>query len=403
MLGTNLEEIDVDDLQQLVANGIPEGKSIEYKSEFYRLSSPDQGDRARQHEEMLKDISSFANTVGGDLIIGVKDKDGVASEVCGFDVSAGVDGIKRQILDNVQKWLEPRVALAIHAVNHSPNRAVFVLRIMRSPIGPHRVIYQGNFGQFWARHSSGTYKMDTDDLRQAFTNSASIEEKIASYRNERIRAVIGNQTPVPLSRPIRMIGHLIPMDAFTSQLSFTVQELLGQSVNYPQFQSTRGWTSLINLDGVVFYDAAGGGIELAGYVYAFRNGIIEFVVDDIIYFSPSDTRKSTPTFKVGCPKEIIRSLQYYLKALRNLHVQPPVWFSLTLTGVKGMYIEMGDIDRNRLELPPVEITDLVNVDCPSLLRPIFDALWNASGHARCFQYDQNGTFRGVVIGIFPKF
>ena len=34
MLGTNLEEIDVDDLQQLVANGIPEGKSIEYKSEW---------------------------------------------------------------------------------------------------------------------------------------------------------------------------------------------------------------------------------------------------------------------------------------------------------------------------------------------------------------------------------
>jgi len=246
--------------------------------------------------------------------------------------------------------------------------------------------------------------MDTDDLRQAFTNSASIEEKIASHREERIRAVIGNQTPVPLSRPIRMIGHLIPMDAFTSRLSFTVQELSGQFVNCPQFQSTRGRTSTssINRDGVVFHDAAGGDIEPAGYVYAFRNGIIESVVDDIIHFSPLDTRKSTPTFKAGCPGEIIRSLQYYLKALGNLHVQPPVWFSLTLTGVKGMYIDMGDIDRNHkpvdrdwLELPPVEITDLVNVHCPSLLRPIFDALWNASGHARCFQYDQNGTFRGV--------
>ncbi len=71
MLGTNLEEIDVDDLQQLVANGIPEGKSIEYKSEFYRLSSPDQGDRARQHEEMLKDISSFGEGEKGTLLINV--------------------------------------------------------------------------------------------------------------------------------------------------------------------------------------------------------------------------------------------------------------------------------------------------------------------------------------------
>jgi hypothetical protein len=273
---------------------------------------------------------------------------------------------------------------------------------MRSPIGPHRVVYQGKFGSFWARHSSGTYEMDTDDLRQAFTNSASVEEKISNYRNERVRAVIGNQTPVRLTRPNRMIGHLIPLDSFTSQLSFSVQELLGQFVNYPQFQCSLGRTPLINLDGVVSYDAADGGIGAAGYVYAFRNGIIESVVDVLLHISPMDTRRTKPVFKTGYPTEIIRSLRCYLKAMANLNVQPPVWFSLTLTGVEGMYIDMGGIDRypnpvdrDRLDLPPVEITDLANPDCASLLRPMFDALWNASGHKRCFQYDQSGTFRGV--------
>jgi hypothetical protein len=68
-----------------------------------------------------------------------------------------------------------------------------------------------------------------------------------------------------------------------------------------------------------------------------------------------------------------------------------------------MYIDIGNgidrnpspVDRDRLDLPPVEITDLVNPDCASLLKPMFDALWIASGHERCFQYDINGTFHGI--------
>jgi len=403
MLNKNLEEIKLEDLEQLVVDGVPEGKTIEYKREFYRLDDADSKVREKQHAEMLKDISSFANTLGGDLIIGLEDVDGKPSNVCGFDVPTGTDKLKLRIQQLVQNWLEPRVAMSIHSMDVSPGKAAFVIRVMRSPIGPHRVTYGGKQGPFWARHSSGTFEMDTHELRQAFTNSASIEEKIAEWRNKRIRAIIGNQTPVPLSRPQRMIGHLIPLDSFTSQLSFTVQELQGQFANYPQFQSTRGWSPIINIDGLVACDVGRGGADPAGYVFAFRNGIIESVVDDIYHFSPMYEQKTIPAFRTGYPQEIIRCLGYYLKAMTNLNVQPPAWFSLTLSGVKGMYIDIGNgidrnpspVDRDRLDLPPIEITDLKNANCESLLMPIFDALWNASGHERCFQYHQAGAFRGI--------
>jgi hypothetical protein len=405
MLNKNLEEIKLEDLRQLIADGVPEGKTIEYKRDFYRLANSDEKDRVKQHEEMLKDISSFANTLGGDLIIGIEDTDGKPIKVCGFDtttVSPNVDKLKLRIHDLVQKWLDPRVAMSIQSVDISPGKVAFVIRVIRSPIGPHRVTYGGKQGPFWDRHSSGTNEMDTDELRRAFTNSASVEERITEWRNKRIRAIIGNQTPVVLSRPQRMIGHLIPLDSFTSQLSFSMQELQGQFEHYRQFQSTSGWSPIINIDGLVACDV-GQGPDAAGYVFAFRKGIIESVVDDIYHFSPMDERKTIPAFRTGYPQEIIRCLGCYLKAMRNLKVQPPLWFSLTLTGVKGMYIDMGNgidrnpnpVDRDRLDLPPVEITDLENVDCETLLMPMFDALWNASGHARCVQYDHNKRFRGV--------
>lgn len=170
--------------------------------------------------------------------------------------------------------------------------------------------------------------MDTDELRRAFTNSASVEEKIANYRKERVRAVVDNESPVRLTRPQRLIAHLIPLDSFTSQLSFSMQELQAEFGNYRQFQSTSGWSPIINIDGLVACDV-GHGPDAAGYVFAFRNGIIESVVDDIYHFSPRDERKTIPAFRTGYPQEIIRCLGHYLKAMRNLNVQPPLWFSLT--------------------------------------------------------------------------
>jgi hypothetical protein len=402
MLNKDLEEIDLNDLQQLVTDRVPEGKTIEYKAEFYRLDSKDEKDRVRQHEEMLKDVSSFANTLGGDLIIGIKQDDGTAGGVCGFETPDGADKLKLRVLDLMQKWLEPRVALAIHSIPVEPDRSVLVIRVWRSPIGPHRVIYQGKFGPFWARHSSGTYEMDTDDLRQAFTHSASLEERVEEYREERIRAVVENQTPVDLQGRSRIICHLIPLDAFTSRLSLSIPEFVGQLVNYPQFQFTQGRTPMIEMDGVVACDAIGAGIHPIGYVYAFKSGVIESVGDDLIHYSPQDTARRLPLFKVDYPRAIIDSFRYYLSAYQNLNVQPPIICSFTLTGVRGMYVDNGGFDRHPkaitrdvLRLPTVEISDAAEVDTAALLKPVFDALWNASGHEQCFQYDEAGKFRRV--------
>jgi predicted HTH transcriptional regulator len=55
---------------------VSEGREIEFKSAV--------GSADKDKREFLADVSSFANAVGGDLLIGVAAKGGVATELVGI-------------------------------------------------------------------------------------------------------------------------------------------------------------------------------------------------------------------------------------------------------------------------------------------------------------------------------
>ena len=55
------------DLQRLIDDGVPEGREIDYKLELAVATD-------QEKKEFLADVSSFANTVGGVLYIGIKEE-----------------------------------------------------------------------------------------------------------------------------------------------------------------------------------------------------------------------------------------------------------------------------------------------------------------------------------------
>lgn len=59
------------------SNAVSEGRTIDYKRE---LPGNSDGDK----KEFLADVSSFANTSGGDLILGVDENAGVPIQITGF-------------------------------------------------------------------------------------------------------------------------------------------------------------------------------------------------------------------------------------------------------------------------------------------------------------------------------
>lgn len=81
----------------------------------------------------------------------------------------------------------------------------------------------------------------------------------------------------------------------------------------------------------------------------------------------------------------------------GLDVSPPVIAMVSLLGVSDYHIGRGpyedvehSFDRDALLLPDCLVEDLA-ADPAGLLRPAFDAMWQASGWMRCFSYDQAGN------------
>lgn len=75
MIAKTLEEITLQDIEDLRSNEVSEGLTLDYK-----LTLPGTG--ADDRKEFLRDITAFANSAGGDLVYGVRERgDGIPEAV----------------------------------------------------------------------------------------------------------------------------------------------------------------------------------------------------------------------------------------------------------------------------------------------------------------------------------
>src|SRR4051812_39463971 len=106
--GKNIEEVDQSDLQVLIDNSVWEDKYIEYKEAL-----PHKNDE-KAKTEFLADLTSFANTAGGDLIFGIECEDdhgpdsGKPKRLSGI-AGVSVDEAKNRLLNMMQDGINPRL------------------------------------------------------------------------------------------------------------------------------------------------------------------------------------------------------------------------------------------------------------------------------------------------------
>jgi hypothetical protein len=248
-------------------------------------------------------------------------------------------------------------------------------------------------GRFYSRNSSGKYQLDVAELRAAFTAGTQVAEAIRSFRQNRLGAIISDETPVRLPSTPKLIVHTCPYTSTTLGAEVDIRYAYKQNALIRPLYSS-GYSPGFNLDGVISYTPDSQIVGLSrSYFQLFRDGNVEGV--DTILLRARESGKTIPYLSVeaACINFVSRTFQLY----RALQVQPPAAVMISLLGVKSYRMALdvwsgfdsSEIDRDAVILAP-QIVESFDVATPSFMRPTFDSLWNAAGISQCGDYDSQG-------------
>lgn len=217
-------------------------------------------------------------------------------------------------------------------------------------------------------------------------------DEVADYRTTRIDLLIKDKQPVKLQAGARIVLHMIPSNAFSSEDCelATLQESL-QPLGYVPGEASRRF----NFDGFVKTVPSSSGAGAESYAQVFHNGIIEAVK---VGFVEVYEGKYYIVIR-ALEDELIARATEYCQIQHALGVSTPVSVSLTVLGVQGYRFITYDpiarsdgfeIDRDNLVIRPVEV-DSFEAVFATTLRPAFNRLWNAAGFSRSNYYDTDGS------------
>lgn len=387
MINKALSDITATDLSDLINDGVGEGRNIDYKRELPKGN--DEGKR-----EFLADVSSFANTAGGDLIFGIEEEKGLPTNIVGLQ-TADVDLELRRLDSILASGIDPRIKYELRTIPLQNGNDVLIIRAQRSWIGPHRVVFKGH-DKFYGRNSAGKYPLDVTELRSAFNLSGTVNERIEAFRTDRIIALMNNETPIPFTDTPKVVLHCIPVESFAGRPQFDVLPLYENPRSLPVICSTV-WNRRLNLDGLISYNH---GNPCSAYTQLYRSGVIEAVSGEIVA-RPFKQRTVIPS--VRFEGYILQYLPACIGTLQQVGVTPPVLIGLTLTkthglvmGVDEMRLEFGlsyPIAQNSVILPATLVEDF-SIPPVKILRPMFDLVWNACGHPRSENFDSEDHWIG---------
>ncbi len=387
--GKIFSELNEEDLNSLIDDQVSEGKFIEYKQALPGTSD-------RDKKEFLADISSFSNTAGGYIFYGISEENGLPQEVLGLE-EIDQDAQILRFENLLRDAITPRIpGVNIRAITIEGGGPVLAIHASRSWASPHMVSYAGG-SRFYARNSAGKYQLDVFELRNAFTATSVESERIRQFRIDRIAKIIARETPVPINAGPQAVLHLIPIGALDSRTPYDLKEfdltpnremitpLYGPNYNFFRF----------SFDGVLTYKRLSQEEPADSYLVLFRNGIIESCGSTLFNSDNSPPSIHSVVFE----EEIVYLLGRYLRIQNKLEIEPPFFVLLSLLNVAGYNLptrnsivgyNVNCIDRNDLIVPEILVEDLTLTPA-AILKPAFDAIWNAAGLPQSPYYDADGN------------
>ncbi len=366
MIPAEFDAIEETHIQALVDSERAEDRYIDFKLDW-----------SQDHpwDGLAADVCAFANTDGGDIVIGVAEDDRVASKVVGVECDR-VDQKIRQAEEGIRARIEPLAWFRIRYIERAGGHGVFVIRTAASAAAPHRVTKNGNF---YARGSGGNREMDIFQVREAFLRGTFAEARIREFRANRIGTLERVDPRIQGSRFVWALFHVVSMP------SMMRSRLIPGTTLFESAQSLRifgegvsdGAARRFNLDGLVK------GREQAN-VQVFRDGKVESR-RYLGQINLHPTATVPPPLDLRVVRDGIRAtLKDYVRFLDALEFPPPYSASLTLSNVADIPFTGDGVttlmaDRAVLEFPEVVVVDIQTSSIATATGQLTDMLYQAFG------------------------
>jgi hypothetical protein len=399
MLVDDWDELSAETLITAIENSYPEGKELEFKRE--------QNPKNKGHKQStVGEVVSFANASGGDLVIGMVDKEGTASGLWPKKYD-DVDSTKLQWVDIIKRNTDPELpqhlvdvkAIEIgdahedYVDDHAPSKTgwVLVVRTKRSWRAPHREKLKRHF---YERSAGGKTPLDTGAIRRAMLQGDLVVERAREFRDDRLAAIQANDVAVPLAPQPKVVLHVVPSNAFSTEgtldPSAAAQSLgTNQDVHPVLLDPNRRHMGRDRYteDGYLHgQQTRSSQNTFATYTLTFRSGVIEALTAN----SYNNPDQGYPYIASGHVENCLQTaLPTYVEFLTQQDGAFPFYCFVSLVGAHGMAVgsirtsmaspdSLSVVSRD-IARPPATLIESPKSDLEPVIHSLIDSIHNVGG------------------------
>ncbi|MFQ5814600.1 MAG: helix-turn-helix domain-containing protein [Anaerolineae bacterium] len=390
-----LDSLGISDVQKLVSESVCESRRLEYKSAWWGSN-----DEARR--EMLRDISAFANSEGGHILLGIEVQRGAGagdlecpSALVGVPRADYSEKILRSCRDNLDP---PCKGIGVRQIELDSEKIIVVIRVPQSLTAPHMVTFKG-LNQLWQRHGTDKQPMSTAEIRELIHRRSSFEERLLAKVGQQLGDVVNRTENRSLLRlwAAPVMPPLEEIDVRDQGL----REILGPSLlrdplelncalySGRPFPTLRGILAQEKNDGVQ-------------YLELHRDGYLEFGTSR--FFTDLERRSTSSTQKIWVivPIRVAVFMENFASLVTttcsHLQMQGPLVFGCTLLRVGNMrlFLSRYETSDSTWVQRDIDLDYKLTYDFDSertqIIRSLNDRLWNAFHFDECPFY-QTGELR----------
>ena len=185
-----LSEVEFSDIQNLKDAKIEESAILDYKEQLI------------SENDIIKHVTAFSNTSGGDLIFGIKERGGgrYPVDIPGIEDNVNKERLEQIIISNIR----PRIGVQFREIDiPNSNRVILIIRISE---GQNQPYYDMKSHRYYKRYNYEAIHMDEFEIESLYQKRFFGASKLAKYVEE---IILFHRNMQSDDLPERIDGHII--------------------------------------------------------------------------------------------------------------------------------------------------------------------------------------------------